>query len=163
MARYGMDIMVREGMVAFEDFVAPHLQMMWLLATRMAGPQDREDIVQEALTTAWRKFDTYDASRGSARTWLLVLVADRSRKHWRSARPTLELVDRPAAVPDFEAHLDVTRAVRKLPRRQRMAVELFYVLGLPVAECALVMGCATGTISSALSDARAALRISLEA
>jgi RNA polymerase sigma factor (sigma-70 family) len=146
---------------AFDAFVAPHLRVMWVLASRLVGPEAREDVVQEALLTAWRRFSTYDPARGSARTWLLVLVADRCRKHRRRTRPTVELVDVGVA-SDVEGHLDLSRAVAALPRRQRLAVELHYVLGLPMAECAAVMGCATGTVTSTLSDARAALRTRLE-
>jgi RNA polymerase sigma-70 factor (ECF subfamily) len=148
--------------VDFDAFVAPHLAAMWALASRLAGPSAREDVLQDALLTAWRRWRTYDASRGTARTWLLLLVNDRCRKHWRGLRRTAELVD--AALPehDVAAHLDLSRAVADLPPRQRLAVELFYVLGLPVAECAVVIRCATGTVSSTLSDARRALRSKLE-
>lgn len=146
---------------AFDAFVGPHLRAMWVLATRLAGPDAREDVVQEALLTAWRRFSSYDAERGTARTWLLLLVHDRCRKHWRGLRPTVELVDS-GVTTDHDAHLDLARAVARLPRRQRTAVELHYVLGLPVAECAVVMGCAVGTVTSTLSDARAALRVQLE-
>ena len=148
--------------VGFDAFVSPHLRDMWVLASRLAGPHARDDVVQEALLTAWRKLDTFDPSRGAPRTWLLVIVADKSRKHWRASRPTLELVDATVPAADLEAHLDLSRAVGRLPRRQRIAVELFYVLGLPVVECAAVMGCAVGTVSSTLSDARKALRATLE-
>lgn len=163
------------GYDGFTGFVEPHLGAMWVLATRLAGLDARDDVVQEALFTAWRRFATYDPARGTPRTWLLVLVADKSRKHWRAARPTLELKDGSlppdgaspwregtTAVPDLDAHLDLTRAVSRLAPRQRIAVELYYVLGLPVAECADVMGCAVGTVSSTLSDARKALRATLE-
>ena len=68
----------------------------------------------------------------------------------------------PAPVVDVEGVLDIARAIASLPRRQRLAVELFYVLGLPVAECAVVMGCVVGTVSSTLSDARRSLRAQLE-
>lgn len=145
----------------FDAFVAPHVRAMWVLATRLVGPTSREDVVQEALLTAWRRFATYDPQRGTPRTWLLVLVADRCRKHWRAHRPTLELVDH-AVTADLDSHVDLTRAVAALPARQRLAVELYYVLDLPVAECASVMGCAVGTVTSTLSDARAALRSRLE-
>jgi RNA polymerase sigma factor (sigma-70 family) len=155
-------VIVTESQVGFDDFVAPHLPAMWVLATRLVGPDAREDVVQEALFTAWRRFSTYDRNRGTPRTWLLVVVADKCRKHWRAARSTAQLVDVPATATDLEAHLDVSRAVGRLPRRQRLAVELFYVLDLPVAECALVMECAVGTVSSTLSDARKALRTQLE-
>mgnify|MGYP001796503771 CR=1 FL=1 len=56
----------------------------------------------------------------------------------------------------------MTRAIAGLPTRQRLAVELYYVLGLPVAEVAVVMACSVGTVSSTLSDARKALRGRLE-
>lgn len=148
--------------VTFEDAVRPHVSAMWLLATRLAGVDRREDVVQEALVTAWRRWSTYDAERGTVRTWLLVLVADRCRKSWRSERPTLELMDSAGPVHDHEDNLDLTRAVASLPKRQRMVVELYYVLGLPVAETAAVMGCAVGTVTSTLSDARRALRAKLE-
>ena len=148
--------------LGFEDFVAPHLRAMWTLATRFAGVDRREDVVQEALLVAWRRFETYDPDRGVARTWLLLLVMDRCRKLARGARLVLELVDVPVPPRDVEAHLDLDRAVRALPRRQRAAVELYYVLGLPVAEVAVVMGCAVGTVSSTLSDARRALRHQLK-
>jgi RNA polymerase sigma-70 factor (ECF subfamily) len=58
--------------------------------------------------------------------------------------------------------LDLDRALRGLSSRQRLAVELFYYLGLPVSEVALVMGCAEGTVKSTLADARARLRTTLE-
>lgn len=151
--------------VGFDAFVAPHRRSMWVLAVRLAGPQAAEDVLQEALLTAWRRFSTYDPARGTPRTWLLVLVADRSRKHWRAHRPTVELLDVPrpgGSAEDLDAHLDVTRAVAGLPRRQRLAVELHYVLDLPVAECARAMGCSVGTVTSTLVDARRALRSRLE-
>ena len=151
-----------ETQTGFDGFVAPHLRAMWVLATRLAGPAARDDVVQEALLTAWKGYGSYDPTRGTPRTWLLVITADKCRKHWRSARSTVELVDVAVAAPDLAAHLDVTRAVARLPRRQRIAVELYYVLGMPVAEVADVMGCAVGTVSSTLSDARKALRVALE-
>jgi RNA polymerase sigma-70 factor (ECF subfamily) len=72
------------------------------------------------------------------------------------------LVDVAGPAPDLDSHLDLDRAIRTLPRRQRIAVEMYYVLGLPVAEIAQVMGCAVGTVSSTLSDARRSLRARLE-
>jgi RNA polymerase sigma-70 factor (ECF subfamily) len=39
-----------------------------------------------------------------------------------------------------------------------VAVNLYYYLGLPVAESAAVMGCTEGTVKSTLSAARSRLR-----
>jgi RNA polymerase sigma-70 factor (ECF subfamily) len=55
---------------------------------------------------------------------------------------------------DGAAALDLTRAVRQLSARQRLAVSLYYYLDLPVAEVAVAMSCSPGTVKSTLSDAR---------
>lgn len=47
--------------------------------------------------------------------------------------------------------------VRRLPSRQARATALFYALDLPVAEVALALGCAEGTVKVHLSRARATL------
>jgi RNA polymerase sigma-70 factor (ECF subfamily) len=145
----------------FAELIAPHLEAMWLLARRYAGG-DAEDVVQEALEVAWRRRLTYDAARGSVRTWLLVLVADRCRKRHRSLRPATQLLDVAAHRPDDDLRIDVTAAVRLLSARQRLAVELHYVLDLGVADTAAVMRCSPGTVKSTLSDARKRLRSLLE-
>lgn len=145
----------------FAGWVAPHLAVMSRVAARLAPHADRDDVVQEALARAWRKRSTYDASRGTAAAWLCAIVAGeaaRTRLRLR-ARPTLQLVDQP--VQDTRRDLDLERAVSRLPKRMRQAVDLHYFAGLTVAETATVMGCAQGTVKSTLSDARARLRTAL--
>jgi len=44
----------------------------------------------------------------------------------------------------------------------RMAINCVYFAGLSVAETAVLMGVAPGTVKSTLSDARAKLRTTLE-
>lgn len=140
----------------FAEFVRPHWAAMARLARRLVG-YDWEDVLQDALALAWRTRDKYDPARGSERTWLLVLVTDQARKSLRRSRPHVELVDDPAE-PSAGNDVDIERAVRSLPSRQRIAVELFYFLDLPVAEIAVAMSCTPGTVKSTLSDARASLR-----
>lgn len=140
----------------FTTWVRPHLPAMTRLAARLVTlPADRDDVVQEALTAAWRKRRTYDAVRGTPSAWLLAIVADQVRKTWRRRRPT-----GPGEVgvhTDRPVDLDLERAVRALPQRQRLAVELHYFLDLPVAEVATVMGCSVGTVKATLSHARSHL------
>ena len=54
-------------------------------------------------------------------------------------------------------------AVRSLPERQRTAVALRYVLDLPEAEVAALMGITRGAASSYLTAARRTLAVALAA
>ena len=148
----------------FGDWVRPHWDSMHRLARRLCGPDGSDDVVQEALSAAWRKRDQYDAERGAARSWLLAIVADQAYKHHRRQRPLIELVTDvadPAATTDWPPGVDLSVAIAQLSRRQRLAVTLHYYLGMPITESAEVMGCSPGTVKSTLSDARQRLRVLL--
>jgi DNA-directed RNA polymerase specialized sigma24 family protein len=143
----------------FAAWVTPHLVAMTRLALRLAPAGEHEDVVQLSLERAWRRRATFNPSRGSAQSWLLAIVADQARR-LRSRRRSHDVEMPNGFVEPADPTLEL--AVRQLPRRQRMAVELHYYLGLPVKECAEVLGVAEGTVKSALSDARANLRSLLE-
>ena len=61
----------------FRAWVTPSLSVMARVAGRLAPSADRDDVLQEALTTAWRRRSTFDATRG---TRLRMAVRDR-REH----------------------------------------------------------------------------------
>jgi RNA polymerase sigma factor (sigma-70 family) len=139
---------------AFAEWVAPHAPAMHQLAARLCGPNDGEDVVQDSLVRAWRRWETFRPERGTPRTWLLAIVADQVRQR-RRRKPDLVL---PAAAVSFVPDIDLERALARLAHRQRLAVELDYFVGLGVKEAAQVMGCAEGTVKSTLADARERLR-----
>jgi RNA polymerase sigma-70 factor (ECF subfamily) len=143
----------REG---FTAWIRPHWRGMSQLAFRLAPDGDWEDVLQEALAVAWRKRRQFDPARGTARNWLLALVADQARKGHRRAARRVELTRADEARSE-SVDLDLERALTRLTRRQRLTVELHYYLGLPVADVAAVLSCAPGTVKSTLADARAAL------
>lgn len=132
-------------------------------AVRAPGA-DPDDVVQEALLRAWQKRATYDAERGSARTWLLALTADQARRVRRRRRSLnrAQRDDIAVLTQDRVADVDLRRAVKALPRRQREAIVLFYHVDLSVQEAAQLMGCSPGTVKSTLFDARARLGKTLE-
>jgi RNA polymerase sigma factor (sigma-70 family) len=147
----------------FAAWVEPHLPAMARLAARFVPPGDRDDVVQEALLRAWRRWETYDARRGTPLAWLLAIVADRARRHqrrWTSAHRAL--IDVPEGVendvPGDPRDLDLERALHSLSRRQRIAVNLYYFVDLDVDTIAQVMGCAPGTVTATLHQARERLR-----
>ncbi len=49
----------------FSRWAAPHVGLMGRLAARLAPIDERDDIVQEALTRAWVRWSTFDLGRGS--------------------------------------------------------------------------------------------------
>lgn len=145
----------------FEDWVAPHWPAMRRLAERLVGPDRRDDVLQESLTAAWRHRGRFEPERGTPAAWLLAITANHSKKALRSVRQHARLDEGPARRDTSTTRIDLERAVRALPHRQRLAVELCYFVGLSHSEAAAVMGCADGTVKATLSTARAALRTAL--
>lgn len=151
----------------FSAWVRPHLRQMAYLVARLAPAADRDDVVQDVLARAWVKRRHFDARRGTPAAWLLAITADQAGKARRRSRRAVPLAhsDQPGAVPGADTaagSVDIERALGRLTRRQRLAVECVYFVGLTVAETAAVMGCAEGTVKSTLADARAKLRTLLE-
>jgi RNA polymerase sigma-70 factor (ECF subfamily) len=137
------------------------------LVARLAPAADRDDVVQEALARAWANRRLFDPARGTAAAWLLAIAADQAGKARRRSRLHLPFDDDAArapatADPGSSRRIDVERAVARLSRRQRTAIDCVYFVGLSIAETAAVMRCAEGTVKSTLADARARLRTLLE-
>jgi RNA polymerase sigma-70 factor (ECF subfamily) len=157
---------VRELRVPDDEFavwVAPHLESMARLAARLGGGADRDDVVQEALTRAWRKRATFDPDRGTPRTWLLAIVADQASKARRRRRPDVASNGADHVVAPVDAdRVDLERALAQLPTRMRLAIDCVYFVGLSVAETAAVMDISEGTVKSTLAKARRHLQSRLE-
>jgi RNA polymerase sigma-70 factor (ECF subfamily) len=155
LAEVGAGVAVdQDGHAAFTAWVRPHLPAMAALAARLTSYDDRDDVVQEALVRAWRRWSTYDEKRGEPLPWLLAITADRARRRRRRPVPVMEVVTSELVAAD----VDLERAIAQLTDRQRLAVNLYYFVGLDVAATAAAMKCSTGTVKSTLSDARARLR-----
>lgn len=152
--------------VSFGAWVQPHWQVLQRFAARLVPADDRDDLLQDVLVRAWRKRHTFDPARGSAQSWLLAVTADRARRFRVRSRPATASLDaRPDdAAPPRESDDDLVlrAAVALLSDRRRLAVELYYYIGLPIAEVATVMGCADGTVRATLAAARAELRTTLQ-
>ncbi len=147
----------------FAAWVQPHLLPMTRLAARLVAPLDRDDVVQDSLLRAWRRRSTYDPSKGSELGWLLAIVGDQARRRRSRSRPLPLPLDRVAgAVLDRAGDVDLEWAIAQLSTRQRLAVDLYYFVGLDTASCAEVMGCAEGTVKATLHHARARLRALLD-
>jgi RNA polymerase sigma factor (sigma-70 family) len=159
----GVEKGVEQAAAEFEAWVSPHLVAMARLASRLAGEADRDDVVQDALTRAWQKSQTFDPNRGSVRVWLLAIVAGRARRARRRRRDSVLLAENAIPIAVFGgADIDLERAVASLPKRMRLAVECVYFVDLSIRDTAEFMRVTEGTIKSTLHDARALLRSRLE-
>jgi RNA polymerase sigma factor (sigma-70 family) len=147
---------------AFGAWVSPHLLLIAHLAGRLAPADERDDVVQNALTRAWLMRARFDPGRGTPAAWLLAITADQARQANRRRRPAALFGDVPTNVMPVDERIDIERAVASLPARQRLAVDCFYFAGLSVADTSAVMGCSEGTVKSTLFDARERLRPLLE-
>ena len=149
--------------------------MAFSIAYRITGDRSAaEDVVQDAFLGAWRNAGRYAVARGSVRTWLLSIVHHRAIDAIRRRRPTVELPDPEATVPDaltlpdawgeVELRLDrdaVQAALTRISDVQREAIELAYFGGLTQTEIAertrVPLGTVKGRLRLGLQGLRAAL------
>ena len=146
-------------------------------AYRLLGERGiAEDVVQEAFLNIWRRGVSYDAARGSARTWVLTIVHHRAIDQIRSSRARnradTEIKD---AVPlparedtwaSVAATLETERvrqAMARLPPEQRQVVDLVYYGGFTHQEIADRVGVPLGTVKGRLRLALEKLRALLRA
>lgn len=134
----------------------------------LANRGEAEDLVHDVFIEAWRRAHSYDAARGSVRTWLLLRMRSRCLDRKKSAA-----VSRREAMPEGEGtgaegnrdelgrHVDRQRiavALGTLTESQREVVLLGYFGGLSAREIGERVGIPTGTAKSRLAAALRQLR-----
>lgn len=152
---------------AFEAFVKERYSR--LVSTVRMVVSDRgiaEDVVQEAFARAyisWPKLWPDGNPAGWIHRVAMNLAISWRRRAGRELRAVSRLGRRAPLFEEApEAYPELHKAVKELPVRQRTAVALHYVLGLPVNDTAEAMGCRPGTVKSLLYQARERLRGQLE-
>ena len=139
------------------------------LALRIVrDPSLAEDAVQEAFLAVWRSAARFVAERAKASTWILTLVHRRAvdlvrREQPRRAEPLETAPQRSGDDTEEEAWLRLRRAhvqeaLRRLPDKQREALELAYYGGFTQSELADRLGEPLGTIKSRMFSGLANLR-----
>ena len=163
-------------LAALEDLYDRYKTMAYSIAYRITDdPALAEDVVQDAFLGAWRNAALYVAGRGSVKTWLLAIIHHRSIDAIRKRRPTSELPEGDAPLPEaltvpdvwaeVSASLDsvtVRKALDALSDVQREALELAYFSGLTQQEVAERTGAPLGTVKSRMRLGLLAMRRSLE-
>lgn len=120
---------------------------------------EAQDLAQEGFCQAWqrwRRIAGYDDPLAWVRRVVVNLATTRwrrltvARRYWQRQRAAQV----PALSPD---HVALVAALRALPVNQRRAVVLHHLVDLPIAEVALELGVAEGTVKSWLHRGRAVL------
>lgn len=145
-----------------EDFAAFYrheLGGLVVLARALAGQAVAEDVAQEAMLVACRRWD-HVQRLGSPEGWVRGVCMHKAvslvRRRSVESR-ALRRIGRPPSTPDVRDDDEFWALVRTLPERQAQAVALHYALDLSIADIALTLGCAEGTVKAHLARARASL------
>ena len=162
---------------AFEVVYDRHAAAAFSLAYRMVGNRSAaEDVVQEALLSAWRSGGRYDRTRGSVRTWILGIVHNRAIDALRRStvhdkrRASDEGIEERFAGTE-RTDLDVVRddearavrvAVAELPDDQQRVIELAYFGGFSQTEIAEMLHAPLGTVKGRMRLGLEKLRRGLE-
>ena len=131
--------------------------------TLVAGSQEAAaDAVQEAFVKAhlhWRRVQRYDDPVGWIRRVAINKLRDENRRRGRKDRAVERLQGefRSEGV-QWSDGADAGALLAELPRQQRLAMALFYVEGLSVAEVAETLEITDGAVRFHLHQGRARLR-----
>ena len=156
---------------AFEDlfrFYAPRLKAV--LMKGGAGPQEAEEVMQEAMVLVWRKAEQFDPSKASASTWIYTIARNRRIDLLRrEKRPALDPEDPffhdVSASPDGEqAYTENQRAgiireyMKTLPEEQLLLVQKAFYEEMTHQAIAAELDMPLGTVKSRLRIAMRRLR-----
>lgn len=151
----------------YGDFYRRELPAMAALAAAVTGSHAAaEDIAQEALVRAYRRWDTvggYDKPGAWLRRVTINLALSARKRASSELKARLRLGPEPALSPAPTVHDDVWAAVRRLPGQQRAAVALHYLEDRPVAEIAEILDIAENTAKVHLHRGRTRLAELLDA
>jgi DNA-directed RNA polymerase specialized sigma24 family protein len=131
------------------------------VALMLRDQQRAEEITQDAfvqLLRDWAKVSRYERPAAWVRR-VAIRLAMRSIRRDRLWAGVREALLPPTPTPP--SRFDVDGAIRRLPASQRAAIVLHYYEDRPIAEVALILGCAEPTARVHLHHGRNRLRVLL--
>lgn len=155
--------MTKAWEAALDELASVRMGRLLAFATMLAGPDDADDLVQEAVIATFsrqRRFDSVGHAERYVRRAIATRYVDRVRKDSASRAR-----ERAAAVPEavgdatmrVEARDAVDQALATLPPRARACVVLRYLEDLSVRETAHTLGLSEGAVKRYCSDGLASM------
>jgi RNA polymerase sigma-70 factor (ECF subfamily) len=147
---------------SFETFFeVEHDRLFGALVLVAGNRHDAEDLMQEAFTRLWARWDLVQ-SLANPTGYLYRTAMNLLRMRTRRARTLLRLAlphrFHRDAFADVDARTDVARALAGLTERQRAALVLTELLGMPADEAGRILRVRPSTVRSLATQARSALR-----
>lgn len=148
---------------AFEAILRMHEAMVARTALRLLGDRtDAQDAAQEVFLKLHRRLRQIDDT-GNLQGWLYRVTVNVCRDMLRKRPQTDPLPDTLAAADDAGAGRDdqirlIEKALRRLPEKERAALTLRDLEGLPTREVAAILGSSEATVRSQVADARLKIR-----
>jgi RNA polymerase sigma-70 factor, ECF subfamily len=130
---------------AFDELVRRYQGSIQRLARRfLRDPEDARDLAQRAFVQAFERLETF-RGEASFRTWVYRIAVNLSLSQVRRRKVNLEELGDPAAPaesgPDGDTVRRLRQAVKGLPTKQRLCVELRAFDDLSFKEVGEVVGC----------------------
>lgn len=144
---------------SFEDFYRAELPGLVVLARALAPPGLAEDVAQEAMMVAYRRWSTIrelQHPEAYVRRTCANLAVSQFRRRLAEAR-AFRRSGAPQIVDQLGGTGEFWQLVRSLPRRQAQVVALHYVFDLSVADVARTLEVSQGSVKVHLSRARHSL------
>lgn len=147
-------------------------RLLTLIVSIVVDHAQSEEVLQEVFLEVWQRAHTFDATKGSARAFLVTLARRRAIDRVRSAQAAR---DRDNAVPierEFDetvaeveqrivAH-DVRAALEEIGEPHKSAVELAFLTGLTHAQISDLQRVPLGTVKTRIRDGLAKMKRILE-
>ncbi|PUB12074.1 sigma-70 family RNA polymerase sigma factor [Yoonia sediminilitoris] len=152
------------------DAILQHLQEMRAFAMSLTrNPSSADDLVQDSIVKAWRKFHQFDQTT-NLRAWLFTIVRNTFYSDLRKSRRELSNIENTdveeysdgGGTDQIIAVMDFEKAFSILPTEQREALTLVAASGMSYEEAAATCGIAIGTIKSRVNRGRKRLADILE-
>ena len=141
-------------------------------------PPLAEEVTQDVFLNIWLKADSFNASRGNPRSWIMSVthhrvvdvIRARRRTYTMSDPEGYEMLERlPSSEPSVESQVTqsldrerIVRALATLPDNQREVIELAYFEGYSQSEMAERLSQPLGTIKTRVRLAMQKMRITLQ-
>lgn len=152
----------------FDSLISEELGVLRAAAYRLLGdPAEVDEAVQEALLTAWNKFDQF---RGGAKlsTWVYRITVnqccDRIRRRKREAEKLKVYAQEKAADTSTDnAQLEaLADAIAELPELYRDSILIGFLSEYSSDDAASILGCTVNTLYQRIHKAKQLLKEKLE-